>query len=210
MKTNLIVKQLAAAVLMLCFAGAAYAVPETLYLYNDMQSPMQDQNGVALQGYSTYGDRIEVIWTGANGIIDDINLIDYSPGGDDLIIVDIHNNQAGVSHVGYGFPEGYTDGNVSMVLEQIPLENYTEGSFYVRAFNVADPVSALETVYWGHSNLFTVFDVTYAESGLDWNLGFFEFSFNGTDQSTTAIPEPATLILLLISILGIGKRLMIK
>ncbi len=210
MKSKLIAKHLLTAVLMFCFTGMVYAIPVTLYLYNDMEIPMEDQNGVALEGTSTYGDRIEVIWTGANGIIDNINPVDYSPGGDDTIILDLYGVQVGISHVGYGYPEGYTNGNVSMVFDQIPVENYQTGSLYVRAFNVSDPASALETVFWGDSDLFTIYDISYAESGLNWNLGFFEFSLNSTNQSLIIIPEPATIILCLISICVMSKRLIRK
>ena len=196
-----------AVVFLLSINGTVNAVPVTFYLYN-WEGAMKDTDGTLLKEDC----RVELIWAGADGIIDYLQADPsganfMEPGGDDILL--------GAYGVGQGIPETYVpaenyEGHIEAWVGNLELNPYTaygddlspyDDNFYVRFYNAVDPVSAfysLGSVGWGESNVFNISEPDVNGFSPDVN-----FTYNEDFYVTYMIPEPFTMITLCLSLIGI-------
>jgi hypothetical protein len=173
---------------------AALALPVRatvdLTLYNSF--PLLDSDGVTpLQGLAAYGDLVQLILVGPNGVIDPPDLAG-NPGGDDTLYF--------TTHVGAGL----TTTNTGLLVQSGILypDSFVGTGAYVRFWNSNTVANAS---HYGNSMLFTL------PAGDAFGLAEFDFvptagSPRITDTQSggpaQAIPEPSQLFLLGLAILG--------
>ncbi|MDX9703658.1 MAG: hypothetical protein RBU23_11550 [Candidatus Auribacterota bacterium] len=186
------------------------------WLYNS--EGMVDENGKLLPE----GARVEFIWAGADGMIDD-PILDLAspdflrPGGDDVIVVDKFLNEI-VFAVGDGLDKNWTPadqyyGHIDVWVNGLQANLYTahgadsnepwDDKFYMRFFSAENPQQTFFEfgyVSWGESELLLLpsFPPLDPVELIYEDLDFY----TGQPLITNMmIPEPATLFTGLVSLI---------
>jgi hypothetical protein len=189
-------------------ASVVFATPVLQWGITSSTSPsdvLGGLTGTALAGSKTdplVGCYIQLLWTGANGLIDDINLSNLDGhGGDDVVVAR--------GYVGYGTGLGTTAGYFySTAVNGASVSAYTVGvdAFYMRTWNAPVTSSGNYTsgyaplstaTYYGNSATHVLADSPTYD---DWKLT------SGFDTTIAVVPEPTTIALFGIGLALIGFR----
>ncbi len=184
-----------------CIQQPASAISVNLILFNSNE--LLDLNtSTALPGTSVDGYLVEIMWAGADGLIDLLVTPGFTPGGDDEILRDIDGAAIGITHVGAGMPDSMSDGYVELFLPSVDYDYYSaQGStkLYVRFYNVDDPQVVRQEggeVWWGESELF---DIPMPDQFYFSEVDFAPMATLST-MNMVSIPEPISLSLLFTAI----------
>ncbi|MEW6534335.1 MAG: hypothetical protein AB1454_01800 [Candidatus Auribacterota bacterium] len=182
----------------LCTASA-YSLGMNLMVYNTYELYMDD----TLTTEVPAGARLEIISAGANGIIDEMNLADFTPGGDDEIVTDIDGTIVGITSMGAGYVPP-----ISGFIEKtmVAFDNTKYSNIYIRFFSAVDPLAefnATNSIEWGES---AVFSVPVPDSFSQGSIDFAPDEPLFINQ-LYAVPEPLSAVLMLV---GLGALRFIR
>lgn len=194
-------KKSAICILATMFTSVAFATPVLQWGITSSTSPsdvLGNLSGTALTGSKNdplVGCYIQLLWTGANGVIDTINVANSDGhGGDDVVVAR--------GYVGYGTGLGTTAGYFySTAVNGANTSTYIVGtdSFFMRTWNApvasagaytAGTAPIATATYYGNSGTHVLADSPTYD---DWKLA------SGFDTTIAIVPEPST-----IGLLGIG------
>lgn len=188
-------------------------------LYNT--EGMVDQDGNLLPEFA----RVEFIWAGADGQIDDVigNVASpdfLRPSGDDQIVKDAFLSEivfgVGESLVKGSIPDEEYYGHIDYFID-MRADMYTahgvdptkpwDDKFYIRFFTATDPQQSFFDfgyVGYGESELFELPDTPWDFTGTLYDD--FDFAPAQSPVITNVVPEPATVLLGLVSLVALYGR----